>query len=494
MSDACVHVFAARRLLTFSLSDACFGILSSTLIAAGKSIDSPAVSALKEHYLGMDVYFNETRGGVCLREGNTYYTPEELLSMIMTHAQEMVKAHGGTHIRDCVITVPAFFTQHERRAVYDAAAIADMNVLSMIDDNTAAALQFAIDRTVEEPQTILYYNLGSSSAQVTIVEHSSYRVVEGGQNKSIGTLEVKGKSWDTTQGGYEFDLRLTELLADRFNAQHAKHSLNVRENVRAMTKLRTHARKIKEVLSANQKIPATAESLHQDYDLRTEVSRTDFENAAADLFDRLLVPIDRALRDANMTKDQISLVEVIGGSVRIPKVQAILREYFGDKELGMHLNGDESMALGTAFRAANLSTAFRVRRIGMQEVTSFPIKVELEGIDQPSGFLSRMANMFSKSDNAGEGAVVTLGNVIALFFSGRLTISLLCELCRARMVQVVDAVPCAHQAAHRQGRQEEDHQHQPRQGHSVQARVRADGGLAGGHAPRLRRVQHYRHR
>lgn len=404
-----MHVSAAlrcvERLRCEELCDMKFSVVGVCCVnVVGRTIDSPAVAALKQHYLGMDVYYNETHGGMCIREGDDYYTPEELLSMILTHAQDIVKAHGGNHIRDCVITVPSFFTQHERRAVYDAAEIADMNVLSMIDDNTAAALQFAIDRTVEEPQTILYYNLGSSSAQVTIIEHSSYKVVEGGQNRSIGTVEVKGKSWDTTTGGYEFDLRMTELLADRFNAQHAKHKLNVRENVRAMTKLRGHARKVKEVLSANQYIPANAESLYKDYDLHTEVTRAEFEAAAADLFDRILVPIEKALRDANMTKEQISLVEIVGGSVRIPKVQSILREYFGDKELGMHLNGDESMALGTAFRAANLSTAFRVRRIGLQEVTTFPIKVELEGIDQAGGLLSKMASMFTKSDKAGDGA------------------------------------------------------------------------------------------
>lgn len=155
-------------------------------------------------------------------------------------------------IKDCVVTVPSSFTQHERKAMYTAAAIADLRILTLIEENTAAALHFGIDRVFDTPTSVLFYNMGSSSVQVTIATYSSYLVKEGaGKNKSIGQFDVVGKAWDEHLGGFSFDLQIADLLARRFNANWNKKASgagkDIRDFSRPMTRLRLEAVKIKEV-------------------------------------------------------------------------------------------------------------------------------------------------------------------------------------------------------------------------------------------------------
>jgi hypoxia up-regulated 1 len=138
----------------------------------GKTPTHPAVEQMAKDYFPYKVYGNDTLGGTaCLKQEETFYTPEEMTAMLMQHAKAMTANYGGKQIKDCVITVPSFFTQHERRALYSAADIADLRVLSLIEENTAAALHYGIDRVFEEPKTVLYYNMGASSVQVSVVTY-----------------------------------------------------------------------------------------------------------------------------------------------------------------------------------------------------------------------------------------------------------------------------------------------------------------------------------
>lgn len=350
----------------------------------GRSVDHPLVQEVPKQYFPYTIYKNETTGLTTLKVDETQYTPEELVAMMLQHVKDMTHAFGGHNIKDCVITVPASFTQHEREALYTAAEIADLKVLSLIEENTAAALHYGIDRTFDQPQTVLYYNMGAGSVQVSIVHYSSFTGKEGGKNKTIGQFEIVGKAWDSTLGSFQFDLRLADMLAKRFNdvwqKKNSGKGKDVRDFIRPMTRLRLEANKVKEVLSANAEFPIRAEQLHADVDLVTKVTRTDFEEACDDLFARLTAPIETALRMANLTVQDISVVELLGGGVRMPKVKKVLDDFFSPANvpLGQHLNGDEAMALGAAFRAANLSTAFRVRKVGMTDASSFGVSVRLE--------------------------------------------------------------------------------------------------------------------
>jgi hypoxia up-regulated 1 len=390
--------------LTFYRGERMFGSDSTALVArkpeltfqkfittVGRTIDHPKVADYKKAYFPYEIYTNDTSSHLCFKVAETHYTSEELIAQMMQYAKDVTKSFGGKQIKDCVITVPSSFTQHERQALFSAADVADLRVLSLIEENTAAALNYAIDRVFEEPAYVLYYNMGASSVQVSIVKYSSMIIKEGGKNKTLGSFEVTGKAWRTDVGSYNFDLRVTELLADRFNQiwnkKRKSSDKDVRSFARPMARLRADAAKIKEVLSANQLIPVKHDSLHDDLDLSTTVTRSDFETAVKDLVEQLIEPIDRALANANITTADLHAVELLGGGVRVPAVKAALEAHFktsrSDLPLGQHLNGDEAMALGAAFRAANLSTAFRVRKIGATDISSFAVNVQLETLPAP---------------------------------------------------------------------------------------------------------------
>ena len=223
----------------------------------GRTPEHPLVKEItEEHYFPYKIYANETHSqATTLQVAETHYTPEELMAMMLQHVKDMTQNFGGKAIKDCVITVPSSFTQHERNAVYTAAEIADLKVLSLIEENTAAALHYGMDRTFEEPTVVMYYNMGAGSVQVSIVQYSTYAAKEMGKNKTIGQFEVLGKAWDASLGGFNFDVKLAELLADRFNEKWNKKAngkgKDLKDFIQPMTKLRIQAAKVKEILSAN---------------------------------------------------------------------------------------------------------------------------------------------------------------------------------------------------------------------------------------------------
>eukprot|EP00968_Pinguiococcus_pyrenoidosus_P009144 scaffold707_cov240-Pinguiococcus_pyrenoidosus.AAC.12 len=338
--------------------------------------------------------FNETAKVLELRlEGETY-TPQELTAMLLQFSEGITKAFSGSQVRDAALAVPAWYTQSERQAILDAARLADLNVLTLVDTSTAVALQWAIDRVYEEEHYVLFYDMGSGGTEVAVAKF--YPMADKGKN--VSAFEVLGKGWDEGLGGYTFDLAMTEILADKFNRQLSGGD-DVRGNSKSMAKLREHARKVKEILSANAEIPVNIEGLHNDIDFRSHVTRAEFEQATRDIVPRVSQPILDALQMAGMNASQIHEIELIGGSVRIPAVKAAIEKQLKelgwgssgggfwnrDVTLGQHLNGDEACALGTAFRAANLSTAFRVRKVGLTEKSVYPINATLVASEGGAG-------------------------------------------------------------------------------------------------------------
>lgn len=335
--------------------------------------------------------YNETVKGVVLTVDGIHFTPQELVAMVLSHAVDIsvaYSAESGSPIpppTDAVLTVSCYATQQERKALLDAADLADLNILALIEENTAAALQYAIDKTFEEgDELILFYNMGGSALQVSLVRFFSYEPpVKYGKAKSSPGFEVLAKAWDDTCGGEAFDHLLVEHLADEFNKQYEKargSTTEVRENQRAMTKFRIQANKIKHVLSANTEIPVIMESVHDDVSLKTIMTRAQLEDMAASLLVRATAPVARVLAMANKTAADLTAIELLGGGMRIPRVQSELSKAVGGMDLGMHINADESMALGAAFAGANISTAFRVRHVGMTDINPFAMNVTLSDI------------------------------------------------------------------------------------------------------------------
>lgn len=319
--------------------------------------------------------------------------------MVLTHAKDMTQAYveeqgkdTGTAPRDCVLTVPSFATIHERRALLDAAELADLNVLGLLEENTAAALHYAMDKQFPDPQTFLFYNMGGTAVQVSVVRFYSYNATTPGSTKpkTVSALEVISKAWNSTVGGQSFDHCIVEHLADEFNAEWKKkrgdgQEKGIRKIPRAMTKLRLQANKVKHVLSANTDIPVFIDNLYDDVSLSTHVSRAQLKDMSHDLINRALKPIRQALEYANISLSDLDGIELIGGGMRIPRIQADMKKELNDMELGLHINADESMALGAAFHGANVSTAFRVRHVGLLDVNPFPIAITLADLaDQAS--------------------------------------------------------------------------------------------------------------
>eukprot|EP00578_Thalassiosira_sp_NH16_P024911 CAMPEP_0181101292 /NCGR_PEP_ID=MMETSP1071-20121207/13671_1 /TAXON_ID=35127 /ORGANISM="Thalassiosira sp., Strain NH16" /LENGTH=966 /DNA_ID=CAMNT_0023184123 /DNA_START=90 /DNA_END=2990 /DNA_ORIENTATION=+ len=360
---------------------------SQMSVMLGREADHPSVRVLgQERHHHFEPAYNETRSGVCLSVDGREFTPEELVAMVLTHAKDITAAYGVTSpLKDCVLTVPAFFTQHERRALLDAAELADLNVLALINENTAAALHFGIDRIDEAPQNYLFYNMGAGSLQVSVVRYLSYphKATKYGKEKTVGAFEVLSSAWDATLGGASFDARLVDHMADEFNViwneKRGTTDKDVRNIPRAMAKLMIQANKVKHVLSANTDIPVFVDALTDDINFQTHISRAKFEEICHDLLVRAGEPIETALKMANVTMEELDAVEMIGGAMRVPKVQEAVSHALGEGklELGMHLNSDESMALGAAFHGANVSTSFKVRHVGMADVNTFPVAVDL---------------------------------------------------------------------------------------------------------------------
>ena len=314
--------------------------------------------------------------------------------MVLTHAVDISVAYStaqGSPIpppQDVVLTVPSYATQQERRALLDAAELAELNVLTLIDETTAAGLQYAMDKKFDDgEQLLLFYNMGASALQVSLIRFFSYEQPQKyGKPKPTPALEVLAKAWDATLGGLAFDHLLVEYLADQFNHAWAKtgrgKDKDVRTIPRAMTKLRIQANKVKHVLSANTEIPVYMESVHDDVSLSTLITRTQLEELAAGLLERSVKPIEQVLKAADRKLEDLTGIELIGGGMRIPRVQTEISKAVNGMELGMHINADESMALGAAFAGANISTAFRVRPVGMTDIYPFPMQVTLS--DLPS--------------------------------------------------------------------------------------------------------------
>jgi hypoxia up-regulated 1 len=348
----------------------------------------------ERHYPVRPVY-NETRKGVSLTIDGHSLTPEELVAMVLTHAVDISVAYaaeqGTSNMpapQDIVLTVPCFATQAERRSLMDAATLADLNVLALVEENTAAALHYAMDKMFEQEQVYLFYNMGASSLQVSLVRFFQYDAPQKyGKPKSTPALEVLAKAWDLTLGGEAFDHVLVEYFADQFNHMWQKqkhHTKDVRDIPRAMTKLRLQAHKVKHVLSANMEMPVHIESVVDDITLVTHVTRELLEQLAEPLVGRAIQPVKDCLQAAGMTWSNVTAIELIGGGMRIPRVQQAITDLLGGSmELGLHMNADESMALGAAFVGANISTAFRVRQVGMTDIYPWEVSVSLQ--DHVSG-------------------------------------------------------------------------------------------------------------
>ena len=301
------------------------------------------------------------------------YSVVELLSMLLTKQREDAEALAEEPIKDVVITVPPYWAQDERQALLDAAELAKMNVLGLMNENSAVAMKYAIDKKYDatKEHNVVFYDMGSTSVKTSLV--SFYTDTSGKKEKDA--FKVLAVAWDEGCGGHVIDSRLATRFAKEFDEKHkgANDGESVLENVRAMARLRIAGKKTKETLSANQETPVTVEALSNDIDFRSKLSREDFNEMNQDLWERAIAPVQKLLDDTGMSTSDIHAAVIVGGSSLIPKVQEQLKAKLGIDELTRNLDAFESAALGAGFYAAGLSPSFRVREVGVTDLYPFGV-------------------------------------------------------------------------------------------------------------------------
>jgi len=262
------------------------------------------------------------------------YSVEELVGMILAHAREQAEYMANETVLNAVITVPPFFDQTERQAVLDAAEIAGLRVLSLLNVDTAAALNFGMAKKFETKQRHIFYDIGSGSTKISLVSFGAYQIKEkiksSSKTKVVNAtiFEVEAVAFDRDLSGREFDFRLQQELANRFQKQKGVTS-NVRNNPKAMAKLLKEAQRVKKILSANQDTIARIENVMDDVDLYQPITRTEFEALCQDLFERIEIPLKQLMSQTEIQMADIDSVTLMGGATRIPKVQAQLKEFVG---------------------------------------------------------------------------------------------------------------------------------------------------------------------
>ncbi|KAG9497825.1 Heat shock protein hsp88 [Fusarium musae] len=295
------------------------------------------------------------------------FTATQLVAMYLSKIKQTAGAELKLPVQDVCLSVPPWFTDVQRRALIDAAEIAGLRVLRLINDGTAAALGWGITKLdlpapEEAPRRVCFVDIGHSSYTVSIVEFKK------------GELAVKATTWDKDFGGRDFDRALVDHLAKEFKG---KYKVDIMTHGRALARTIAAAEKTKKILSANQQAPVNIESLMNDIDASAMITRQEFEAMIEPLLARTHLPLEEALAQAKLTKDDIDVIEVVGGGSRVPALKERIQEFFG-KPLSFTLNADEALARGSAFSCAILSPVFRVRDFSVQDIISYPIEFAWE--------------------------------------------------------------------------------------------------------------------
>jgi len=290
------------------------------------------------------------------------FAAEEISSMVLVKMKETAEAYLGQQVKNAVITVPAYFNDSQRQATKDAGAIAGLNVMRIINEPTAAAIAYGLDKKGAE-QNILIFDLGGGTFDVSLLTIES------------GIFEVKATAGDTHLGGEDFDNRLVDYFVAEFKKKHKK---DLSTNERAKRRLRTACERAKRTLSSSTQAFIEIDGLFEGIDFNTSLTRARFEDLCIDMFKKTMEPVEKVLRDAKISKGQIHEIVLVGGSTRIPKVQHLLSEFFNNRTLNKSINPDEAVAYGATVQAAVLTTTSSAKLSDLLLLDVTPLSMGLE--------------------------------------------------------------------------------------------------------------------
>ncbi|KAF7303739.1 Heat shock protein [Mycena indigotica] len=333
----------------------------------GRTVNDPDVQQIEKKFLNASLV--DVQGSVGVEVSyvgeRQSFSATQLVGMYLGKLRDIASAELKVGVTDIVIAVPGWYSEVQRRALLDAATVAGLNPLRLINDTTAVALGYGITKSdlpeAENPRHVVFVDVGHSSLSVAVVAFSK------------GQLVVKSTAYDRHLGGRDIDFALVNHFANEFKE---KYKIDVLSNPKATFRLAAGCEKLKKVLSANADAPINVESIMNDIDAASKLSRESLEELVAPVLDRITAPLKRALADSGLSLDEIDAIELVGGSTRVPAVRAKIQEVFAGKVLSTTLNQDEAVARGATFCCAMLSPVFRVREFHMQDITHYPVKVQ----------------------------------------------------------------------------------------------------------------------
>ncbi len=314
---------------------------------------------------------------------------EEVYGMLFRYVKFLADKFSNSEIKDLVVTVPNHFDYVQRRRIVQAVEMSKLNLLSLVSENVAAAVQFSQNKQFNSTDYYIFYNMGSTYTQAALVSFTSNFVTKNNKTTEVSkTLKVVDEAWENNIAGSVMDYNLVRLLMEKFDMQeNRKGKKSVKGDYKVAERILPSATKYKEILSANKEVPVSILGVESGMNIQTRLTRGEFETANAEAFEKAFNPVERIINRLNETTglgwENITAMELLGGAVRVPKVQEKLKEKMGEfsNRLGMHMNGDDAMAFGAAFICANFSTMFKQPvKTELYHGPNYEIKIKLKNI------------------------------------------------------------------------------------------------------------------
>jgi len=334
----------------------------------GREFKDPVLQSDLKHFPYDVIADAKGRPQICIdtKDGQKKFYPEEVSAMVLQKMKAIAEAYLGETVKDAVVTVPAYFNDAQRQATKDAGAIAGLNVIRIINEPTAAAIAYGLDKKAEGEKNVLIFDLGGGTFDVSLLTLDD------------GVFEVRATAGNGHLGGEDFDNLVVTWAADEFKK---KYKIDISDNMRAQRRLRTACERAKRILSASTQSTIEVDGLADGKDLSLTMTRAKFESLCEAQFRSCMGPVEQVLRDAKMDKSSVHEIVLVGGSSRIPKVQQLLKDFFNGKELCQSINPDEAVAYGAAVQGAILGGVKSEKTDGLilLDVTPLSLGIETAG-------------------------------------------------------------------------------------------------------------------